>query len=74
MRLAQGGLKLPVNDCGKEGCLAAGLLGQQAQDRVLASPHAVLVFPAVQGNKPLGMLIPFDGLKQSVAAMRRAES
>ena len=74
MRLAQGALKLPVSDCGKNGCVSAGLLGAQALDRVLASPRAVLVFPAVRDGKPLGMLIPFDGLKASVAAMRRAES
>jgi hypothetical protein len=74
MRLAYSALKLPVSDCGKEGCLAAGLLGGQALDRVLASPSAVLVFPAVRDGKPLGMLIPFGGLKESVAAMRRAES
>jgi hypothetical protein len=74
MRLAQGALKLPVNDCGKDGCLTVGLLGQQALDRVLASPNAVLVFPAIRNGKPLGMLVPFDGLKESVAAMRRAES
>jgi hypothetical protein len=74
MRLLQGTLKLPVSDCGKEGCLAAGLLGVQAQDRVLASPRGVLVFPALRDGKPLGMLIPFNGLKESVAAMRRAES
>jgi hypothetical protein len=75
MRLTKGGgLKLPVSDCGKGGCLAAGLLPQQALDSVLASPRAVLVFPAMQNGKPLGMLIPFDGLKESIAAMSRAES
>ena len=74
MRLAQATLKLPVSDCGKGGCLAAGLLGQQAQDRLLASPRGVLVFPVIQNGKPLGMLIPFDGLRESIAAMHRAES
>jgi len=74
MRLAQGALKLPVSDCGKDGCLAVGLLGQQALDHVLASPSAILVYPTLRNGKPLGMLVPFNGLKEAVAAMRRAES
>ena len=74
MRLAQGALKLPVSDCGKGGCLAAGLLEAEAQSHILASPRGVLVFPAVQNGKPLGMFVPFDGLKESIAGMRRAES
>jgi hypothetical protein len=70
----QGALKLPVNDCGKQGCLAFGVLVKEGQDRVLASSQAILIFPVVQNGKPVGMLIPFNGLKQSVAAIRRAES
>jgi invasion protein IalB len=75
MQLDQkGGLKLPVNDCGQEGCLAAGLLSPDVQAMLMATKRAVLVFPAKKDGKPLGMLIPFTGLRDALTAMAKAES
>jgi invasion protein IalB len=74
LRLGKGGVRLQVNDCGANGCMSMGALSQQIQDLILASPSGVLVFPAKQNGKPLGMVLPFTGLGDALAAMRRAES
>lgn len=75
LRVGQGGaLRLPVSQCSQGGCLAAGLLSPDGQNLILGAKKGVLVFPAKKDSKPLGMLIPFTGLKDALAAMRRAES
>lgn len=75
LRVGQGGaLKLPVSQCSQGGCLAAGLLDAAGQNLILGAKKGVLVFPAKKGDKPLGMLVPFVGLKDALAAMSRAES
>lgn len=74
MRLGRGGLKLTVRACGKGACVVSGLVPPEAQALILSAPRALLVFPVMRDGKPVGMAVPFDGLKPAVDAMRRAES
>ena len=68
------GLKLPVVQCGTEGCFAAGLLTGDAQQLVISGRRALIVFPAKKDAKPLGMPIPLTGLKAALDGMKKAES
>ncbi|MGH6872953.1 MAG: invasion associated locus B family protein [Rhizomicrobium sp.] len=70
----RGTMKLPVNECGKGGCVAAGLLAPKGEGLILSASQGALIFPAQKDGKPLGMLLPFVGLKDALDAMRRAES
>ncbi|HEY2068320.1 MAG TPA: invasion associated locus B family protein [Rhizomicrobium sp.] len=68
------GLKLPVVQCGTEGCFAAGLLGGDAQTLIVNGQRAVMVFPTKKDAKPLIMPIPLTGLKGALQGMLKAES
>ena len=74
MRLGRAGLKLPVGNCDKGKCIVRGVLGAEARTLLLSAPQAMLVFPAVRDGKPLGLIVPLDGLNTAVDAMKRAES
>ncbi|HTQ13071.1 MAG TPA: invasion associated locus B family protein [Rhizomicrobium sp.] len=70
----KGGLNLPVSQCGKGGCMAAGVLPPKGEVLILSTPEGALIFPAQNDGKPLHVLVPFAGLKDALDAMSRAES
>ena len=74
VRAAKGAFRVPVLDCGKQECLAAGGLPNQAQSLLFSAAAAELVFPAGPKGKHPALNLPLSGLRDAVAAMTRAES
>ncbi len=74
LRLDRGGLKLPVAGCQKEGCMAAGALGAQAQTGIFAASQAQLILPPGANGKRVVLPFPIKGLSAAITAMHRAES
>jgi len=68
-------LKLPVSFCrDKVECVAVIGLTQQAEADLMTGPNAMLALPAGPNGKRSAVVVPVAGLKDAVAAMRRAES
>ncbi|HEV2561532.1 MAG TPA: invasion associated locus B family protein [Rhizomicrobium sp.] len=74
LQLGRGGLKLPVAGCQKESCMAAGVLGAQAQTGLFSTAKAELVLPPGANGKRAALPFPVMGLSAAITAMHRAES
>jgi len=74
LRIGKAGLKLPVRDCGKEGCLAAGVLAPDSQAGLLSAEQGELMLPASSDGKLVRLPVPLAGLSAAIAALHRAES
>jgi hypothetical protein len=74
VRLAAKAFKLPVQECGNGGCLAAGALAADAERLLLSSKDSLIVFPAGPDGKKRGARIPLAGAAQALASLRQAES
>ncbi len=70
----KGALKLPVRQCGQNGCIAAGYLSNDVRNLIAAGQRGVVLFPTKKDGKPLYVIINLTGLKDSLGAMERAES
>jgi invasion protein IalB len=68
-------MKLPVSFCReKVECVAVIGLTRQAEADLTSGPNAVLALPPGPDGKRAAIRVPLAGLKDAIAAMRRAES
>jgi invasion protein IalB len=68
-------LKLPVSFCrDKVECVAVIGLTREAEADLLSGPNVALALPPGANGKRAAIVVPVAGLKDAVAAMRRAES
>jgi len=74
LRWAKKAIKLSVQDCRKDVCIAAVGISRQAETDMFSVRRSILVLPPGKDGKPRGVAVPCVGLPASVAAMRRAES
>jgi len=73
MQAGEKRLRMPISICKPTECAAAVTLAPQGEKDLLAVPQAALFFPPGPDGKRRGVPVPFLGLPQAVAAMRRAE-
>jgi len=69
------GLKMGISFCReKADCIAVIAMTPKVEAEFLASPNAVLALPPGPDGKRTGIPVPMTGLRDAVAAMRRAQT
>lgn len=74
VRAGTSGIRLPVQQCDADICLAAGELGPRGESLLLANKDGMLVFPPGGDGKKRAVRIPLAETARALAAMLQAES
>jgi len=74
LRFGGAGLKLPIANCGKVGCVAFAVLAAEGERDLTAAKGAELVLPTGPEGKKIAVRLAFAGLPAALGAIRRAQS